>query len=143
MPSAININAFQACDLTDLPPDTVMVSINEQYAPLHPLKISRQDERVLTLQFSDVTGEIENKGNTLLPIGDEDALALVQFAAKHKDKNFLVHCAAGISRSSAVCLYLNRTYGHTLRPDFWRISHPNYYVVGYLTILSQKYPEFV
>lgn len=41
---------------------------------------------------------------------DEDAQKIVEFAERHKDKPILIHCDAGISRSSAIGAALLRNY---------------------------------
>lgn len=134
MPKAVNINCRDACQITGLADDVVMISVNEEYEELYPLELKRDHPRVLTLKFSDVLCPRESNGNEIHPISPEDVIRLVDFIDEHKDKHFVVHCAAGISRSSAICLYLHMVYGHELKPDFWRVSHPNKYVVGAMMI---------
>lgn len=144
MPQAININWMQACELQELPNDFVLISVNEEYEDLRPLKLDRKNERILTLVFSDVTGDAAHpNGRIHHPISEAQALEVIKFCAKYKDKHFLVHCAAGVSRSSAICLYISRTYGHSLRPNFWDVSHPNYQVIGRLTVFNHKHPELL
>jgi predicted protein tyrosine phosphatase len=139
--TAHNISANHAMDMEKLPENTVLISINNEYQPLWPLKLDRQDPNVLTVCFSDITSNMEVKGQLFKPLVDDDIVKILKFTNLHKDKNFLVHCAAGISRSSAICLYLNQMYGHTLRPDFWKVSHPNYYVIGCLMVNRLRHPE--
>lgn len=138
MKHAININCYQAQDITELPENTVMVSINNEHEALFPLSLDRSSPNVLTLQFADIQDELYRNGLHYHPIPPEQVIQLLNFIDLHKEKSFIVHCAAGISRSSAVCLYLNIIHGHALRSDFWKVSHPNKYVMGALMIAKFK-----
>lgn len=112
-----------------------MISINASEDPLYPLQVSR-GEQVLTVRFDDVgcDGKFGLDGNDRKVITKETAVEMVRFIHKNQDKNFIVHCMAGISRSSAVCLYISLVYGHSLKPQFWNVSHPNAVVLGSLMV---------
>jgi predicted protein tyrosine phosphatase len=138
MPKAININAYQAGDIIQLAPDTVMVSINNEHEQLFPLLLDRKSPKVLTLQFADIQDDKYMNGTTYHPIPEEQAYWLLKFIEEHKGKNFIVHCAAGISRSAAVCLFLHLMHGYDLKENFWKVSHPNKYVVGALMVYYAK-----
>lgn len=130
---AVNINAPSANLLQEFPENSVLISINsEEPDELFPLQLDRNDPRILTLRFSDLTKEHIYPDKILHPINKEQTLQLLQFIDKYKDKNFIIHCAAGISRSSAICLFIHETYGHELKPNFWKTSHPNNFVLGML-----------
>ena len=130
---AINTSALEASEMVVLPPNFVMISINEEHSPPVPLSFSATD-RVLRVHFTDITADEKDKGVTYRPIQDQDAHAIIKFVKEHKDKNFIVHCAAGVSRSSAVCFYIHTIYGHELRKSFWFLSEPNPFVLGKLLI---------
>lgn len=130
---AININAFAAESIKKLPKDHVLISINqEEPEELFPLQIDRNLPGVLTLRFSDLTKPLNYKGTILNPINKEQTLQLLAFIEKYKDKNFIIHCAAGISRSAGVAYFINEKYGHSLRPDFKQVSRPNFWVINML-----------
>lgn len=133
MPTATNISGPEAERIKYLPDNTVLISINEVDDELWRLHLDRLSSKVLTVRFPDITAKLEYKGNLLLPISVETALKIINFVNINQDKNFIIHCAAGISRSAAVALFINREYGHELKPDFWRLCHPNPYVLGLLT----------
>ena len=133
MPTAININAFIAEKIYYLDDNTVLISINpEEPEELFRLNIDRNSSKVLTLRFSDVTKECGYKDSILHPINKQQTLDLLEFIERNKNKNFIIHCAAGISRSGAVALYIHETYGHELKPNFWQVSHPNNFVLNML-----------
>lgn len=138
---ALNISATRAMEIDKLPDNTVLISINNEYQPLWPLKLDRNDPNILTVCFSDITSNETRDGILFKPLVNDDIVKILKFTKLHKDKNFLVHCAAGISRSSAICLFINRMYGHSLYADFWKRSHPNYYVLGCLMVNSLRNPE--
>ena len=62
-------------------------------------------------------------GNYVLKgISDSDAEAVVKFVEKNKDKNFMIHCKAGQSRSQAIIRYVLDFYGGE---DEWEINKDN------------------
>jgi predicted protein tyrosine phosphatase len=139
MLKATNINCFAAENIKELPINTVLISINEEDRDLYPLQIDRKDNRVLTLVFSDVTSKyVLPNGKEFFPISVESTLKLLDFINLNKEKNFIVHCAAGVSRSAAVCFYLNLVYGHELKENFWKDCRPNKFVVGQLFVTRHK-----
>ena len=83
---------------------------------------------MLTLQFSDLVSAVLD----LNPISDSQTVELYNFIVRNKNKHFIVHCAAGVSRSAAICLFIHYVFGHELLENFWDISHPNYFVLGKL-----------
>jgi predicted protein tyrosine phosphatase len=132
MPKATNICANEAKEIKYLPNNTVLISINEEYGELYPLQIDRLNSSVLTLQFSDITSDIDRGGIIYHKITDEIALKILDFINFHEGKDFIVHCAAGVSRSAAICLYLHLFHGYTLKPRYWSLSNPNKYILGQL-----------
>lgn len=76
---------------------------------------------------------------------DEELTKIVDFCEKHKDKDFFVHCSAGISRSGAVAKYLNETYNFTPEDMYFEFRQlytnnpqiiPNIYIFKRLTELK-------
>lgn len=143
MKFAFNINCYQAEDIKELPDDTVMISVNDEYKPFFPLSLDRNSPKICTLQFADINDIVYREGTPYHPIGDDDCLKALKFINTNKDKNFIVHCAAGVSRSSGICLFLHLMYGHALRKDFWKVSHPNAMVLGKLMLFRAKYGDIV
>lgn len=91
-------------------PNTVCVSITDPYRRVAKLPDGFED--VLRLRFYDLEhAEVSymNGGREIL-CDREDAAKIAEFARKHRGKNFLVHCAAGISRSGAVVEALLETF---------------------------------
>jgi predicted protein tyrosine phosphatase len=124
-----------AFSLKEIPDNTVIISINEEEGNFYPLKVS--GDKILRVRFSDVTGKVFNGEKTYLPINGDTALAIVNFIDQHKGKDIICHCQAGISRSSAVCLYLHYIHGYNLKERFWQTSQPNPYVLGRLLIVDK------
>lgn len=133
MPKAINISAHEAEEIQYLPNDTVLISINPTDGELFPLKINREDARILTVRFDDVTDDKEYNGTIVKrKIDYETCLKILDFINLNKDKNFVINCAMGVSRSAAICLYLHLQHGHELKRRYWQTSNPNKYVLGSL-----------
>ena len=143
--TAHNINAFAAYDMLKLPENTVMISINNVDEELFELHLDRKDPRILTVVFADITKPLDlrncrGNGKIIQPVDDKTILKMIEFIRTHKDKNFIIHCAAGISRSGATALFINKVYGHQLKERFWNLSHPNPYVLNKLLVLSGNDP---
>ena len=134
MLTATNISAAEVGQIEKLPENTVLINFNNSYSDLFKLKLDRNDtDNILTLVVDDITGPTKLSNGTVLSLFDEGAaLTILNFINLNKDKNFIINCHAGISRSSAVCLYLNMIYGHELKPRFWEISEPNAFIIGSL-----------
>lgn len=135
MPKATNICAGEAGEIKYLPNNTVMISINQEYEPLFRLKLDRNSSKILTLQFNDITAPHD----IFKPMTPEQGLKILDFININKGKDFIIHCAAGVSRSAAICLYLNIMEGYELKKDFWKISRPNPFILGRLMVLRKKY----
>ena len=133
----INLGHYAVEDI-ELNPNTVMISINEEDRPLYKLECGRDEEKVFTTRFTDITADVYKNGTVYHPISDDQATAMYRFIAKNKDKHFVVHCAAGISRSGAVALFIHNEFGHKLKDDFWGTSTPNPAVLGKLLIAKCK-----
>lgn len=89
-------------------PNTVIVSITE---PVHPgNQLKRQEPArlkpgyvdILRMEFHDMDpGRMEiPKGYVIFT--QQQSSQLARFLRKHRGKNIVVHCAAGVSRSGAV-----------------------------------------
>ena len=137
----INLGHYAVEDL-QLNPNTVMISVNEEDRPLYKLACGRDPEKVFTARFTDVTAKTwHDSGMVYNPISDSEAEAMYKFIAKNKDKNFVVHCAAGVSRSGAIALFIHQEFGHKLKGDYWSSSVPNPYVLGKLIIAKHRPTE--
>ena len=62
----------------------------------------------LKIEFYDLVEDIDGFNAPTI----DDAIKIVDFIEKHKGRNILVNCAAGISRSGAVCKFLEDYCGY-------------------------------
>lgn len=72
----------------------------------------------------------EGEQNMCYPAGPEIIKELVDFVVAHKDKNIYVNCAAGKSRSTAVCLFCQNMLGYTWDKTHIKRAIPNMYIYG-------------
>ena len=90
-------------------PGVVLISILDpddiESLPKHLLD---KVEDSLTVRFWDIEKHI----GKYKPISDNTAKLIAEFIWKHRDKKFLVHCTAGISRSAAVALAIECILEH-------------------------------
>ena len=99
-------------------PGWVVISITDPRQPL--AKIQEGWHAVLRVQFFDTGVPMTNPIAPLImekypPITPATAEKIAMFILQHQDKNFLVHCEAGISRSAGVAMAIHDTVGHPLR----------------------------
>lgn len=90
-------DGFKSLDINE---NTVLISITDPKSDFLPVKIQNQFKDVLNIQFWDMEEQIGN----YKPINKEEATIIRNFIINNKDKNFVIHCEAGISRSSGVGL---------------------------------------
>lgn len=136
MPRALNICLDEAERLKKLPDGWVMISINGNHDGKARLQIPL-DERVLSVTFDDLrqVSDVKYAGKTYEPMSCFIGRQILDFVHKNKSQSFLIHCHAGVSRSSAVALFIHLVYGHELTSKFWHVSSPNEMMVGRLMIL--------
>lgn len=77
---------------------------------------------------------------------DEQAKQMVEFILRNKDKNFYVHCSAGVSRSQAVIKFIHLNLSEDknqfeLNPNNSDYSFANGYVYSLLTKYYRNYVE--
>jgi predicted protein tyrosine phosphatase len=112
-------------------PDTVVISITEPKRP-EKARLKRGWADVLRLEFQDYSrfhdtpdgGTYERKipDNAVL-FTTTQAAQVARFARKHRGKNILVHCAAGISRSGGIAEALLEAFPEYEDKGWGR--HPN------------------
>lgn len=102
------------CSERNITDETVESWNNQAFIEIHSesdkdkFTFKRSHSNVLHLVFDDVMEDQpyeDLEGNKLGPnfvtISDEQAKQLADFITLHKERNFLIHCHAGISRSGA------------------------------------------
>ncbi len=94
-------------------PNVAYISINDTVGPFSssPLNEFKHEPNVLILHFDDVIedGQRSPTNNTTLTrsFSNDQAKSIISFIDNNKDKNFIVHCVAGISRSGAVGTFIS------------------------------------
>lgn len=99
--SATNgVDVFSRQQAESLIPRPGFVAISITACSRSMASLHREWEDILFLQFDDVGANEENC------FSRGQANAIIEFARRHEDKCFMVHCDAGLSRSVAVGLFL-------------------------------------
>lgn len=107
-------NIEHACALEPTP-NTVVISITDPSSgPLPVLsgtEASLKDgwDDILRLQFHDVV-RIPADMEDVVVFCINDADTIHAFIEKHSDKDFMIHCAAGVSRSVAVGSFMREVH---------------------------------
>ena len=109
----------------EVPNDIAVISINNGTCFENECHVCKDADNVLNLNFDDadpisyglseyiqfysynISGE---KSITLKFFNNEMAKQVVEFIEDNKDKNFYIHCSAGISRSQAFVKYIKNVY---------------------------------
>jgi len=96
-------------------------------------KIPEECIDVLPLKFEDTNG----KGDDRVYFSREHAKKILEFYHKYKNKtkHFVVHCAAGMSRSAGVTAALYRIHFNEDNEKYWTEYLPNTLV--YRTIIRE------
>lgn len=108
-------------------------------------KLFLESDNFLQVKMWDIDQKVTNyKGEIFELPSDEELNKIIVFCEKHKDKNFTIHCSAGISRSGAVGKYLNGKYNnednHKVFFDMNPHILPNIYIFNRLNQLyAEKY----
>jgi predicted protein tyrosine phosphatase len=84
------------------------------------------------LTFADVVENLSHKNKYYPAATSEQIRAIIDFIIDNSDKNIIVHCTAGVSRSGAIALFAHVMLGYELRENFWIGSYPNPLVLGML-----------
>jgi predicted protein tyrosine phosphatase len=114
----MKVNVYSRKQAIDLVPaeGTVVISIS---GPDNEAPLKEGWEDILRLAFHDVAldpdacriqGIQSIAGKPIIFFDEEMAAQVDTFAFKHKDKDFMVHCDAGVSRSVAVGLFLKELF---------------------------------
>lgn len=121
------------------------------YMPWH---FKEDHSNVLRITFDDVDKIINiglshrlaggKEDRFAYPMTEEQGKTILDFIRANEDKdNFIIHCAAGISRSGAVAKFANELFGGEER-DYWAVNpytHPNARILGILRNLSQTHAK--
>ena len=73
---------------------------------------------VLNIEFFDIDEEVEVNGKLYVPFTTEQANRLIDFIEVNQNKNYIIHCHAGISRSGAVAQFITDFYGWADKSTF-------------------------
>jgi predicted protein tyrosine phosphatase len=115
------------------PADAVVVSITD---PGREAAFPAGYLDVLRLQFQDCDPQAVALGPEAMPMRPNQADRIWAFARRHRGRNIVVHCAAGVSRSRAVVEALLRTFPeYEDRGD--ESNRPNGHVLRSLLASSQ------
>lgn len=97
-------------------PNTVVISIT---CPADPCPLKEGWEDILRLEFHDVALPPQelppDLADRVILFDEEMAAQIRHFVRQHQDRDFVIHCAAGVSRSVAVGTYLRDAHGADLR----------------------------
>lgn len=110
----IDVYSRQQILKVDPQPDVAVISIS---GPADPAPLKEGWGPILRVEFHDVViprdempAMVEIDGGSIVLFDEEIAARIDAFAWEHKDKDFAVHCAAGVSRSVAVGLFLKEIF---------------------------------
>jgi predicted protein tyrosine phosphatase len=110
-------NRAQACTLTPTG-NTVVISIT---APADDAPLKQGWEAILRVEFHDVVipraempALVDPNCGRVIMFDEIMAAQIDQFVWAHKDKDFIIHCQAGQSRSVAVGMFIKDLFPETI-----------------------------
>jgi len=115
--------ASQSATYKDITVPFIVVSISSHEEPTCDIPDHDQLLEVLYLKFDDKSYETQETlvhyERVAYPITKEDAEKLLQFIETYKNKvnDIIVHCEAGISRSTGTALALSEILNETNQPE--------------------------
>ncbi len=95
----MGIDEFRTLSYQDRIPNRdklAVICIHDPDKPIHDTIYTNGFADVLQMQFWDIEASLGDM-ETITP---EQGLEIVEFIIKNKDKQFFIHCSAGISRSA-------------------------------------------
>lgn len=116
-----------------------------------PWVFNQDHSNVLRLMFDDVdeplhvplVGDIPDNREYIpvVPMSEAQGQQILDFVRANEDKKvFIVHCAAGVSRSGAVAKFIMEYFGET-HLEYWMINkntQPNIRIVNILRKLNEE-----
>lgn len=115
--------------------DTFFISIKQ---PDEKEALREDSENYRTYWFYDVEEDFVTNSHSYKAISEEQAKDMFEFIKKHSNKNnFIVHCAAGVSRSGAVGSFVHEYFGGKYKELLKK--HPNILPNGRVTRLLRMY----
>lgn len=130
---------------------TALIEImGEQYLLIHPFYFKKDHSNVIRLVFDDVDeplhvpllGDVpdEREYIPVVPMNEEQGKLIVEFVKANQNVGtFIVHCAAGVSRSGAVAKFITEYFGGEDK-DFYKLNpytKPNQRILTILRNLVQ------
>lgn len=113
MPTCQNINRYRAEKWHEnLSPESwAWISIGEPEIPDSVISNRILDKLPnLKINFWDTTEIVHDVlGDAYFPPSEKDAAQIFQFIQENRNKNLIINCKAGISRSGAICKFLEET----------------------------------
>lgn len=134
----LNINDNNVEDITNY----CFISITSHDIPIEKHYFKSNHSNVLNLEFHDLDYENQFGMGLSSPrlFSKNDAVKIIDFLFNNYDRNFIIHCTAGESRSGAIAVFIAEIYGYN-KFDF-KILNPNIRPNEYiLKILRDVYNE--
>jgi protein-tyrosine phosphatase len=136
MKTVINIPRHYArtIDFQNQYPNCIWISICEPDDPSSIVNNPsfKDDSLKLTVELWDVVEPLAMHGETFNPPTKNDAARIVDFIKMHADKDVVVNCLAGVSRSGAIAQFCEDFMGHSWDAFGKNQSCPNHKLYGYM-----------
>lgn len=125
------LDIYKDMNFGKLPDNTAFIEIEDQFVPFY---FDNDDHNIIRLRFDDA------ESNEPRCMSENQAKQLVAFIEDNYGKDFIIHCAAGQSRSAAVQRFIVDSYQGYSEGIIKHFA--NYHVVTTLKrIMRSKYYE--
>ncbi len=116
MPTCQNIARYRAEKWHEnlSPENWAWISIGEPEIPDSVISNHILDKLPnLKISFWDTTEIVHDVlGDAYFPPSEKDAVQIFHFIQENRGKNFIINCKAGISRSGAICKFLEENFDY-------------------------------
>jgi predicted protein tyrosine phosphatase len=121
--------------------NVALISINDTIGDWMKPWFNEDHSNVIRFWFDDVSSDLEispTNRQKCRAFTIEDGKRMLEFINRNKEKSFIVHCAAGISRSGAVGQFITNyfEYDQQLFEQTNPYIHPNSHILRILNNLA-------
>ena len=136
-PYVVNISGYHAEVFEIELSNTIWISIDDPEVKEEINNLNLRSLPKLNINFYDLIEDVITDETRFYAPKIEDAKMIVDFILQHPNKNVLVNCVAGSSRSGAVAKFCEESLNYHWIPFSKKLSDPNFTLYQLLNLYYQ------